>query len=97
VAPPSLTRREREVLSLIVRGFSSKKVAAKLGITFKTVATHRTHLMEKLGVHETASLVRIALTADLAGASAIPASAHKMNGSAAGLHSAQYPSQYPPQ
>jgi hypothetical protein len=40
------------VLSLIVRGFSSKQVAAKLGITFKTVATHRTHLMEELGVHE---------------------------------------------
>jgi DNA-binding CsgD family transcriptional regulator len=56
-----LSRRERQVLSLIVAGKSSKQIAAELGISFKTAVTHRASLMGKLDVHEVASVVRIAI------------------------------------
>jgi DNA-binding NarL/FixJ family response regulator len=56
-----LTRREVEVLTLIAKGNSTKELAFQLGITFKTAACHRYHIMEKLGVHEMASLVRYAI------------------------------------
>jgi DNA-binding NarL/FixJ family response regulator len=56
-----LTRREVEVLTLIAKGNSTKELAFQLGITFKTAACHRYHIMEKLGVHETASLVLYAI------------------------------------
>ena len=45
-----LTRREREVLELIVRGRSNKRIALELGIAEKTVKTHVGHLLAKLGV-----------------------------------------------
>jgi DNA-binding NarL/FixJ family response regulator len=57
----SLTQREIEVLKHIAEGYSTKELAAILGITFKTAACHRTHIMEKLGIHNTARLVRYAL------------------------------------
>ena len=60
-----LTPRELEVLKAIAEGQSSKEVAHRLNITFKTAVCHRTRLMQKLGVHETASLERLALTAGL--------------------------------
>ena len=56
-----LSRREREVLNLIVEGKSSKEIAAALGISFKTAVTHRASIMSKLNVHEIASVVREAL------------------------------------
>jgi DNA-binding CsgD family transcriptional regulator len=56
-----LSRREREVLKLIVEGKTSKEVAAVLGISFKTAVTHRTSIMDKLEVHQTAALVREAI------------------------------------
>ena len=56
-----LTQREEEVLRLIVDGKSTKEVAAKLGISFKTAVCHRTRIMEKLDIHETATLVRYAI------------------------------------
>jgi DNA-binding CsgD family transcriptional regulator len=56
-----LSRREFEVLHLIVGGKSSKEVAAALGISFKTAVTHRASIMSKLGVHEIASVVREAI------------------------------------
>ena len=56
-----LTQRENEVLQLICQGSSSKAIARQLGISFKTVVSHRTHILEKFGVHETASLVRYAI------------------------------------
>lgn len=56
-----LTKRERAVLLLIADGNSTKQVAAQLKISFKTAVTHRTHLLQKLGVHESTSLVRIAI------------------------------------
>ena len=64
-ASKGLTKREREVLALIVDGKTSKQVARILGISFKTAVTHRTHLMDKLDVHDVAGLVRFAIRAGL--------------------------------
>jgi two-component system response regulator NreC len=56
-----LTLRERQVLQLIAEGKSTKDVASLLGISVKTAESHRTRLMQKLDIHETASLVRYAV------------------------------------
>jgi DNA-binding CsgD family transcriptional regulator len=60
-APAMLSKRERQVLALIVEGKSSKEIAAALGISFRTAVTHRASLMGKLDVHEIASVVREAI------------------------------------
>lgn len=57
----SLTPRERQVLQLVAEGKTTKEVAVVLGVSVKTAESHRTRLMEKLGIHETASLVRYAI------------------------------------
>lgn len=57
----ALTPREREVLHLVADGKTTKEVAQSLGISPKTAENHRTRLMEKLGVHNTAELVRYAV------------------------------------
>lgn len=56
-----LSRREHEVLGLMVEGKSSKEIAVALGISFKTAVTHRASIMGKLKVHEIASVVREAI------------------------------------
>jgi DNA-binding CsgD family transcriptional regulator len=56
-----LTSREVQVLALVADGHSTKEIAALLGISYKTADSHRSRIMEKLGVHETASLVRYAI------------------------------------
>ncbi len=56
-----LTSREMEVLQLVAEGRANKQVAATLGISIKTVEKHRQHLMDKLNIHETASLTRYAI------------------------------------
>lgn len=56
-----LSKREHQVLSLMVAGKSSKEIAAELGISFKTAVTHRASIMSKLDVHEIASVVREAI------------------------------------
>ncbi len=61
----SLTQRERQVLVLIAQGKSTKETAAQLGISYKTADSHRSRILEKLGVHETASMVRYAIRAGL--------------------------------
>jgi PAS domain S-box-containing protein len=61
----SLTERERQVLVLIAGGKSTKEAAAGLGISYKTADSHRSRILEKLGVHETASMVRYAIRAGL--------------------------------
>jgi PAS domain S-box-containing protein len=61
----SLTERERQVLVLIAGGKSTKLAAQELGISYKTADSHRSRILEKLGVHETASLVRCAIRAGL--------------------------------
>ena len=54
-----LTPREREVMAMIVIGKANKVVALELGISEKTVETHRAHVMEKLAVGSLAELVRL--------------------------------------
>ncbi len=60
-SPDPLTAREREVLRLVAEGRSTKKIAEILGISMKTAESHRSHIMLKLGIHETAGLVRYAV------------------------------------
>jgi two-component system response regulator NreC len=60
-----LTPREHEVLQLVSEGRTTKEVASILGISVKTAETHRTRLMQKIGVHETAGLVRYAIRSGL--------------------------------
>ena len=55
-----LTNREREVLKLISSGLTTSQIAEKLFISKKTVATHRSRIMEKLNIHKTSGLVRYA-------------------------------------
>jgi len=56
-----LTPRERQVLQLIAEGKTAKEVAHLLGVSVKTAETHRSHIMEKLEIHDTAGLVRYAI------------------------------------
>ena len=56
-----LTPRQREILQLIAEGNTTKAIATKLGLSVKTVETHRAQLMERLEVHDVASLVRLAI------------------------------------
>ena len=58
---PGLTPREREVIQLLAEGHRNKKIAQKLGISVKTVETHRTTLMRKIGVKSIVELVRYAV------------------------------------
>lgn len=62
-----LTRREREVMELVVAGEPNKNVAARLGISERTVEIHRGHLMKKLAVRSVAELVRLCGTQEPAG------------------------------
>ena len=64
VAAP-LSPRERQVLQLVAEGKTTKEVATLLGISVKTASTHRSRLMEKLDIHETAGLVRYAIRSGL--------------------------------
>jgi DNA-binding NarL/FixJ family response regulator len=63
VAAPevALTPREREVVQLLAEGHTNKEVAAALGISVKTAETHRTNVMQKLGVHSLSELIRYAV------------------------------------
>lgn len=60
-----LTPREREVLQLIAEGRTMHEIAGLLGISVKTVETHRYRLMDKLGIHHVTGLVRFAMRAGL--------------------------------
>ena len=55
-----LTDREREVMATLVRGHTNKEIAEKLGISVKTVETHRAHISEKLGCRTRAEIVNVA-------------------------------------
>lgn len=62
-----LTPREREVLVRIARGDTNKEIAARFGISPRTVETHRESLMGKLGIRTVAGLTRLALEEGLLG------------------------------
>lgn len=57
----SLTDREKEVLKLIVEGMTSKLIADALSVSIKTVVTHRTNLMDKLGLHNRVDLIKFGI------------------------------------
>jgi DNA-binding NarL/FixJ family response regulator len=60
-SPDRLTLRQREVLQLVAEGNTSKEIATKLGISAKTAESHRAEIMQTLGIHDTAGLVRYAI------------------------------------
>jgi DNA-binding NarL/FixJ family response regulator len=61
VAAPKISRREKDVLELIVREHTTQEIADTLFISLKTVESHRRSLLTKLGVRNTAGLVRVAI------------------------------------
>jgi len=63
-----LTSREREIVQRIAEGQTTKEIAAGLGLSVKTVESHRINLMRKLDIHETATLVRYAIRRGLTAA-----------------------------
>jgi len=65
--PERLTRRERDVLELIARGQSNKRIALELGISEKTVKTHVGHLLAKLGVSDRTQAALMAVEEGLVG------------------------------
>ena len=60
-ARSELTAREREIVILIASGLSSRKIAQRLGIAFKTVETHRYNAMKKLKVDNVIGLLHAAI------------------------------------
>jgi len=58
---PALSGREQEVLKMIAAGDTNRRIASRLGVSVKTVETHRANLMQKLGVRGAAELVRVAV------------------------------------
>jgi DNA-binding NarL/FixJ family response regulator len=62
----SLSNREFEVLQLLVAGISMTDIAARLNLSVKTVSTHKTNLMQKMGLQNQSELIRYALRHGLA-------------------------------
>jgi len=60
-----LSRREREVFDLILRGYTNQRIARTLFISVKTVETHRSHINRKLHVHSTGELIRLSALSGL--------------------------------
>jgi DNA-binding NarL/FixJ family response regulator len=60
-----LTSRQREILQLVAEGKSTKEVAQMLDVSAKTVETHRGQIMDRLGIHDLAGLVRYAIRTGL--------------------------------
>ena len=56
-----LTPRQRQILQLIAEGCGTRQIAERLHVSVKTVETHRAQLMERLGIHDVAGLVRFAV------------------------------------
>lgn len=57
-----LTKRERQIVTMVTSGFTSQQIAEHLSISRRTVETHRARIMAKLGVNNAAGLVRLSLT-----------------------------------
>lgn len=62
---PQLTKRETQILQYIAQGYTNRKIAETLFLSIRTVNTHRTNLMQKLDIHDTARLVRYAIEAGI--------------------------------
>jgi two-component system, NarL family, response regulator NreC len=65
-----LTARERQVLVGIARGFTSRRIAEKMGRSVKTIVKHRSNMMRKLSLHEASSVTRFAISSGLLAADA---------------------------
>ena len=61
----SLTPRQREVLQLLAEGNTMQQIAQILGVSIKTVETHRAQLLERLDIHDLTGLVRYAIRAGI--------------------------------
>ena len=61
----ALTARQREILQLVAEGHTSKDIAQRLGLSYRTIETHRNQLMKRLGVTDLTGLVRFAVRAGL--------------------------------
>jgi DNA-binding NarL/FixJ family response regulator len=61
-SPKRLSKREHEVLRLIVEGLANKEVADRLQLSVRTAEKHRQRIMEKLGIHRATELVKVAIT-----------------------------------
>src|SRR5690606_18703418 len=59
--PPALTRREKEILELIIKEYSNQEIAETLYISLRTVENHRFNLQQKLQVKNTVALVKLAI------------------------------------
>jgi DNA-binding NarL/FixJ family response regulator len=57
----TLTKREREVLQLAAEGHTNAEIAARISVSSRTVETHRSHLMRKLGLRSHTDMIRYAL------------------------------------
>jgi len=61
-SPKRLSKREHEVLSLIVEGLANKEIADRFKLSVRTVEKHRQRIMKKLGIHKATELVKYAIT-----------------------------------
>jgi DNA-binding NarL/FixJ family response regulator len=61
----ALTPRQREILQLVAEGHTSKEIAQRLGVSHRTIETHRNQLMKRLDVHDLPGLVRFAVRVGL--------------------------------
>lgn len=61
----ALTPRQREILQLVAQGHTSKEIAERLGVSLKTVETHRAHIMERIEARELTAVVRFAVRVGL--------------------------------
>jgi len=61
----ALTPRQREILQLVAEGHTSKEIAQRLGLSYRTVEVHRNQLMKRLDVHDLPGLVRFAVRVGL--------------------------------
>lgn len=57
----TLSNRERQILQLVAESFSTREIAARLGLSVRTVDNHRTNIMRKLNLHNVAALTRYAI------------------------------------
>jgi DNA-binding NarL/FixJ family response regulator len=63
--PELLTPRQREILQLIAEGCTTREMAERLCVSPRTVETHRAQIMERLNLHDVASLTRFAIRSGL--------------------------------
>jgi DNA-binding NarL/FixJ family response regulator len=61
----ALTPRQREVLQLVAEGHTSKEIAGRLGVSYRTVEAHRNQMMKRLDLHDVTGLVRFAVRVGL--------------------------------